>query len=189
MPLRELKPDHQHRDMARALKHVYKFDIALDCGAHRGIVARYLATRFDLVVCVEPSVYATCITLPNAKVIRKAVGDKPGRAALEHGRKNTGQRHIVEGDTVDVVTIDSLNVRPDFIKLDVEGYEYLALLGAERTIREYRPVVLFEENGLNRRYGIDDLASCRLLESWGMRCFDVWNSIAGERDREFLYGW
>ena len=32
------------------------------------------------------------------------------------------------------------------IKLDVEGYEYDALKGAEKTIKEFKPLIVFENN-------------------------------------------
>ena len=36
----------------------------------------------------------------------------------------------------------------DFIKIDVEGYEYLVLEGAKKTLKSYRPIVMFELNDL-----------------------------------------
>ena len=36
----------------------------------------------------------------------------------------------------------------DFIKIDVEGHEYPVLLGAERTIRKFKPLIMFELNYL-----------------------------------------
>ena len=35
----------------------------------------------------------------------------------------------------------------DFIKIDVEGYEYLVLEGA-KTLKSFRPVVMFELNDM-----------------------------------------
>lgn len=45
---------------------------------------------------------------------------------------------------VHAVTLDSLGYRPDFIKMDIEGAEYDALLGAAKTIAQFRPVLLIE---------------------------------------------
>ena len=51
------------------------------------------------------------------------------------------------GENIETITIDSLDLDGcDFIKIDVEGFEPLVLLGAEETIRKYKPVILFEKN-------------------------------------------
>ena len=36
----------------------------------------------------------------------------------------------------------------DFIKIDVEGYEYLVLEGAQNTLKSFRPIVMFELNDM-----------------------------------------
>ena len=43
---------------------------------------------------------------------------------------------------VEEININDLN----FIKIDVEGYEYLVLEGASKTLLKYRPIVMFELN-------------------------------------------
>lgn len=51
------------------------------------------------------------------------------------------------GEEVSTTTIDSLELAGcDFIKLDIEGAEILALYGAVDTINRYRPKILFEYN-------------------------------------------
>lgn len=44
-----------------------------------------------------------------------------------------------EGVNVEVTDIDSLNIAPTFIKMDIEGSEMKALEGAEKTIKKYLP--------------------------------------------------
>lgn len=44
-----------------------------------------------------------------------------------------------EGVSVEVTDIDSLNIVPTFIKMDIEGSEMKALEGAEKTIKKYLP--------------------------------------------------
>ena len=52
----------------------------------------------------------------------------------------TGYR-LVE---VRVVPLDSFSLKPDLIKLDVEGFEQQALKGLEKTLRFQRPALLIE---------------------------------------------
>jgi len=179
--LDDLPDDHQHRDVTSALSWVRSFGQAVDVGAHRGIVSALLLRRFPSVVSIEPGSLADRIPA-GATVIRAAVGDKTGRCSMRDGTENTGQRHVVEGDDVDVITLDSLDLKPDFLKLDVEGMEYHALIGGEQTIRAHRPVLMVEENGLNRRYGIEDGAAIRLLESWGAKRVAI-------RNKDHIFAW
>ena len=53
--------------------------------------------------------------------------------------------HSVEGEPVEAITIDSLDLPGcDFLKIDVEGMELQVLQGAEETIRKYQPVIYTE---------------------------------------------
>jgi FkbM family methyltransferase len=45
---------------------------------------------------------------------------------------------------VRIVTLDSFGLAPTLIKTDVEGADYDVLMGGERTIRQYRPVIMLE---------------------------------------------
>ena len=57
----------------------------------------------------------------------------PSASRLEVGTE-------VQGDVIQAMPLDSvLTDAPTFIKMDIEGAEYNALLGAERLIRERHP--------------------------------------------------
>ena len=174
-------PDNwQAADIAVALRFVTAFRLAIDGGAHRGAVTEQLARRFARVVAIEPGPLADRIV--GADVVRAALGDRPGRCAMADGPENSGQRHIVKGDDVSVITLDSLGLAPDFIKLDVEGCEWSALMGGGSTIRAHRPVVMLEDNGLSERYGVPRGACRALMESWGAKLVAVCN-------KDEIYAW
>ncbi|WP_334358728.1 MULTISPECIES: FkbM family methyltransferase [unclassified Bradyrhizobium] len=95
--------------------------------------------------------------LTNVSVIETAVGRSRGEATLARlskdnlGMFSLGANGDVEATVVTVRTIDELleeyGVRSiDLIKMDIEGSEYNALLGAERIIRTARPAILIELN-------------------------------------------
>jgi FkbM family methyltransferase len=60
---------------------------------------------------------------------------------------------------VEIKTLDSFNLQPEFMKIDVEGFEYEVLLGAEQTISNHRPILLIE--GIAQGDRVD-----QLLQSW-----------------------
>lgn len=52
-------------------------------------------------------------------------------------------------DTVKTVSIDSLNLNPVFMKLDVEGMEWLVIQGAKETIERCKPIIYCEKHKVN----------------------------------------
>lgn len=50
-----------------------------------------------------------------------------------------------DGEECMMMTVDSLNLQAcDFIKIDVEGFEYLVILGAMNTILKFHPYIYYE---------------------------------------------
>ena len=47
---------------------------------------------------------------------------------------------------VDIVPLDNMNLKPDIIKIDTEGFDYEVLLGLTKTIEACRPPILIEHN-------------------------------------------
>lgn len=73
---------------------------------------------------------------------------------LEHAQKGYAHNfspRVVEKITwtqqnVDVIPLDDMNLAPDIIKIDAEGFDYEVLVGLKRTISACRPHVLVEYN-------------------------------------------
>jgi len=79
---------------------------------------------------------------------------------------------------VDTITLDSLNLAPNLIKIDTEGAESNILEGAFETVKKYRPIIVLE-------YGADgsedfEPRSVEILKSYGYKFF--WNI---EKECEF----
>jgi FkbM family methyltransferase len=181
----ELKADgsYQGSHLETALSFVTDFTIAIDGGAHVGTWARPLAAKFGRVIAAEPSadthealtVNMAAFNCWNVEIHRMAFGASAGYVSMVlDGRaadlKNTGARYAAAGDDVKKVTIDSLELPTlGFLKLDVEGSEVFALQGAKETLKRCKPIVLFEDKYLWKRYGLPREAPQDVLRSVGYR--------------------
>lgn len=173
--LKDLSDNHDMDHLVGILSNLVRFGTALDIGAHRGIWTNHLVDRFEYVIAFEPTDRADLIT-DKAKVYKLAVGDKIGLVKMRDGTQNTGQTHVVQGDEVNIITIDSLELDGvDFIKIDVEGMEFEVITGSINTITKYSPAIMIEENGLCERYGHKWGDAGKLLESIGYTEIDKWN--------------
>lgn len=183
--LADLPNNHDLWHLDAALVHVKSFRTAIDGGAHRGIWSRVLAGKFQRVIAFEPCAENfNLLAASGAECYAAALGDQQKRVGLKPGAENTGQWHVADGHSVNMLTVDSLELTDiDFIKLDVEGYELFALHGAQETIQRCRPVVMIEENGLCRRYGVEPGVVAKWLIGIGMRQVGRYN-----KDYVFAYG-
>jgi len=57
---------------------------------------------------------------------------------------NNKSDFFYEKTVVHSIKIDDLNLKPDLIKLDIEGYEMKAILGAAKTINKFKPIIYIE---------------------------------------------
>lgn len=142
------------KDWHLAIPYIRSWDCAIDGGAHVGTWTIELCKRFGTVHAFEPDPdNFECLQKNteglNVVLHREALGKHQGTGALV-GEYSTS-RYVIAGNSVRVVTIDSFRLSPGFIKLDVEGHEYPALMGAKDTLKS-QPVVLLEDKHY-RRYG------------------------------------
>lgn len=185
----ELKFDgtYQIDNLNAALRHVTNHDCAIDGGAHVGTWSRVMSGAFEKVIAVEPS-HDTfeCLTFnlqqagcANVDCRHLALGDAPGQIAMhldpvQAEKANTGARFVRPGGDIAVETIDSWNLPSlGFLKLDIEGSEYVALRGAKDTLQRCRPIVLFENKWLwTVHYGVPKNAVAQFLTSIGYRMLE-----------------
>ena len=177
-----------------ALSSVPRHTTAIDAGANIGVFVRLLAESFDHVVAIEPAADAAeCLRrnvadwgiADRVSVHEVAVSDHAESVRME-GRndRRTVTRHVEPGGTIPAVPIDSLGARDvAFLKLDVEGYEERALMGARETIARDKPIIMMEvKEATNSRYG-SSFGSHDLVLSWGYRLLRK----IGEKQIDWLY--
>jgi FkbM family methyltransferase len=138
--------------------------VAVDAGAHVGAWTVALAEIFERVTAFEPCAEnRACLArnlagIPNVAVLPQALSDAAGvlHLALAEPQGNSGQRIVsAAGERVDAARLDDLDLAQlDFLKLDIEGWELPALVGAQETIRRCRPTVVIEESVWSERHGL-----------------------------------
>jgi hypothetical protein len=74
------------------------------------------------------------------------LGSQRGTVDLVTNNINVGKTHIKQQDGIyPVYLVDDIGLNAcDLIHLDIEGYEYYAILGATETIKKFKPVVVLE---------------------------------------------
>lgn len=175
-----------------ALKHCPSRRLAVDGGAHIGTWTKALADQFLDVMAFEPAAdtYACLVEnthrIPNVLQFRKALGEVVGLARVVDDPTrvgNTGSRYLMPGGSVPVIPLDEYGLNNlDFLKLDVEGYELSALIGATETIKRCAPVVMIEVKRL--RPGHDPLKAVQYLtDSLGYR-----EVARAKNDRVYIHG-
>lgn len=161
------------------LKHVSGRDLIVQAGSNVGLFPITLADHFRVVITAEPDhANFACLkknvaardSLKRVTVLEAAFGEAEGDCTpTEVERANCGAHRVEFGSgavpvwTIDGLLLDDLEASAcNAIWLDVEGSELLALKGAERTIRQFSPVICIEDKGLHRAFGIPDGA----LQDW-----------------------
>ena len=147
---------------------------ALDIGANIGDWTNSFTQRFPLcrVVAFEPGATAfkaistrfqnqphiKCVNLglsdQNAEVTLFSDSDASGLSSIHQRRLDHFSISLNIEEVIRVVTLDSWietseeNAKPTILKLDIEGHELSALLGAQKTLRDIK-IVQFEFGGGN----------------------------------------
>jgi hypothetical protein len=100
-------------------------------------------------------------------------GANQGNASMHHPWWRGGGRLDVEVTTIDELARAAGLRRVRLIKLDLEGHDLPAMLGARETIAEFRPLVVFEyHKELWRRAGFHLRDAERMLRGeFGYRLF------------------
>ncbi len=169
---------YEQDEFDEVIEHISKRDVALDIGAHVGIWTKRLAEKFEHVYCFEPvpkhiECWHANVTndFSNVDIEDVALGHENGTATMkvpnttntgmaslvhEIFNQRTGARWVqpgwdkfpeieVETRTLDSYEFDQL----DFMKIDVEWFEYRVIEGALSTIQKFKPIIYIECHDIN----------------------------------------
>ena len=149
-----------------------------DVGAFHGLLTLFFASRARAVVCFEPNtqnhkrlmgnlmlngiknVEVRKVGVGSRRETRRMVGSPlmPGGASVDGKTVEELLRAGVEtvAEEISIVTLDEVIPQaslpaPDFIKIDIEGWEIEALRGARATLELYKPTLFLEMHGETMR--------------------------------------
>jgi FkbM family methyltransferase len=179
----EANPEYQFKvkRMLNDFQDLINFDHVLDIGANVGLWTRWFsrwgAKKID---CFEPlSENIECLVkntqdLIGVDIHQCALSNAPGTLTLYNSgeQKNSGAATINSDKylstaktllsyTVNCKPLDSFDLSPTFVKIDVQGAELLVLQGAEQTLKTHKPGLVIECD-----QGGEIL---ELLSSWGYK--------------------
>lgn len=176
---------------------------AIDVGSHRGAIlaslvraaprghhlaiepvphlAQHLRQQFPMVEVHEVALSTSSGTATFH------VTSEPSYSGLREYNYHTPQS--VQAITVRTAALDDIvpaNIPVHFIKVDVEGAEYQVFQGAERTLREWRPTIVFEHGARTANpYGTTPEMLYDLLTGFGLRLYSL-NGRGPHSLKEFI---
>lgn len=141
-------------------------DRVVDVGANIGyhtLLFEDRVGRTGQILCIEPEPdnlielrdTIAANRLENIEIIDKAIGERKENIRLRRGI-NSGVTHDESEDSFAVETIrldDLVDFRPDFIKIDVEGFEGQALAGGQELLADQKPRLFVEVHPKLLRFG------------------------------------
>jgi len=188
---------YQEAQRNRALSHVENWGFAIDIGANIGLWSKDLSNYFDKLVCFEPN--PNCINYLEKNIRNQtttiysfALGSKEENKNLFIHPVNSGASSFVDNTkvgidkdsrpvygsfpketqkiNVNIKKLDSFNFKKiDFIKIDVQGYEFEVLKGAEITLSTNNATICIEEDSPK------DSKTISYLESLNYKLIDIIN--------------
>jgi len=157
--------------------------VVLDCGGHHGFTATYFGKCVGdngKVIVFEPHPFNASVirkniqlnNLKNVSVENKAVGNIDGTTYISFSSDASVQQGSLATISVPVTMIDNYAyLKPTMLKLDVEGFEVLALKGARKVLSTHPALELEIHTKQLPQYGcsVEDVLS--LLE---LAAYDCW---------------
>ena len=148
--MQDFTNNHEEQYFDQAILPDLKEMVFVDGGAYVGDTAEQLITHypdFKKLYCIEP-------IAENLRIAKRELSEHKNIDFIECGlwdekkeltfqeEKSFSTMYGNGEQKISVDTIDNLiNEKVDYIKLDIEGAEQKALLGAKETIRKYKPIL------------------------------------------------
>ncbi len=162
---------------------------AIDIGANIGLFTYFFSKHFEKVISFEPLNEVTSklieSNLINVELKKYALSDKNSSSKIYipkidgeefvHSRASLRvQTHKSKEQRVETRRLDDFEfVDVDLIKIDVEGHEMEVIIGGQKTIKKFMPIMLIELEERHLNYSPIKIIS--KLEQWGYECYILKN--------------
>lgn len=153
----------QLQDLDQALTYAKARRVAVQAGGNCGQWPIRMARFVNKVYTFEPEsqnffcLHRNTLNMSNIVATWGALGEDKRYVDVIYpeGKRNMGAVQVELGiGNIPMYRIDDLDLLVcDFIQLDIEGAEPLAVAGAMETIRRCRPTIMIEDKGLSEKYG------------------------------------
>lgn len=151
-------------------------EIFVDLGAYTGdtieeFIQTYEKDSFTKIYAYEMSEDSVKILkektkdIPNILVRNCAVSDNPGMGSVVENNESSSANVLCEGDDMVITTLDEdIKEKITMLKMDIEGSETKAILGAKKHICEEKPKLM-----ISIYHGFQDVINIyKLLKSWNL---------------------
>ena len=161
---------------------------AIDVGTRFGGVAYYMCRNFDMTYCFD---IKRKKTFPNSVIKEKVthyhgpLGYKFKARNLKEWRSNPelgGRWHheFIDEWLENIYNIDDFNFKDiDYYKIDTDGSEDAIIAGSEKTIKEYKPLIVCEDQHRDQKAAMD------MLFDWGYKI--VATNQTKQKDKVLLH--
>jgi FkbM family methyltransferase len=166
--------------MKKITPHLKGNDIAIQAGGSCGWLVRQIQPHFKHIYTFEPnylSFLCLCLNLPfsNVSKFNACIGNERKLVKMSHHYDKLSSSGYVNGEGyIPTLLIDDLNVdKCDFMQLDLEGFEYNALLGARKTIEKFKPVLCIEHCWQFRYGASSEVMENLIIKEWGYKMVET----------------
>ena len=157
--------ESNNEPLKQAFIEKFAYGVSLDLGAHIGLYTVLLSRKSERVLAFEPSTATRKIlnqtlemnACTNVEVRSECVTNISGEIVFyDTGTRGSNANSIApigKPTTEPSLRIDDLNIEFDFIKIDIEGSELVALQGASKTLFKTKFMTLEVHPALLRKLG------------------------------------
>lgn len=171
---------YQYHKYTKALSYCAQRRVAVDVGAHVGLMSFWMAHDFAAVHAFEPvAAHRECfvenVQASNVTLHPVALGDECKGVSIYTAPTSSGDSYPDGAGDIPMVLLDSFELQGvDFLKADAEGFELFIMRGARDTIERCKPVIMCEQKTAKApKFGLGETDAVTYLQGLGYRVAEI----------------